>query len=159
MSGANLATIERFYEAFSRCDGGTMEACYAPEIRFSDPAFPDLRGPEAGGMWRMLTSQATDLEIELASHDAEGERGSARWLADYTFSRTGRRVHNDVSASFVFDAEGRITEHTDEFDFYRWSRQALGLPGLLLGWTPIIKGRVREQAAASLESFLAEHPA
>lgn len=154
-----LATIERFYDAFSRCDGATMEACYAPDIRFSDPVFPDLRGREAGGMWRMLTEQATDLEIELASHEADGDRGSARWLADYTFSRTGRKVHNDVTASFRFDDDGLITEHSDDFDFHRWSRQALGLPGLLLGWTPIVRNGVRKQAAASLEQFLAEHPA
>jgi ketosteroid isomerase-like protein len=159
MAATPLATIERFYEAFSRCDGSAMEACYAPDVHFTDPVFPDLRGHEAGGMWRMLTEQATDLEIELASREAEGDRGRARWLADYTFSRTGRKVHNDVMASFRFDSGGLISEHTDDFDFHRWSRQALGLPGLLLGWTPIVRNGVRKQAAASLERFLAEHPA
>jgi len=152
------ATIERFYEAFSRCDGAAMEACYAPDIRFHDPAFGELHGPEAGGMWRMLTTQATDLEVRLADHDASGDHGTARWLADYTFSRTGRKVHNDVSATFRFDDSGLITEHDDEFDFYRWARQALGPPGLLLGWTPIIKGGVRKQARASLQKFLEENP-
>lgn len=154
-----LATIERFYEAFSRCDGEAMGACYAPDIRFSDPVFPDLRGREAGGMWRMLTEQATDLEVELAEHDADAERGTARWIATYTFSRTGRPVRNDVSADFRFNSDGLITEHTDDFDFHRWSRQALGLPGLLLGWTPIVRNGVRKQAASSLEQFLAEDQA
>lgn len=159
MPADNAATIERFYDAFARCDGAAMEACYAPGIHFSDPAFPDLNGPEAGGMWRMLTSQATDLEVRLASHDADGDAGSAEWIADYTFSRTGNKVHNEVSASFSFGDDGLINEHIDDFDFYRWSRQALGLPGLLLGWTPIVRGGVQKQAAASLEKFLAENPA
>ena len=136
-----------------------MEACYSPDVSFSDPVFPDLEGPEAGAMWRMLTGQAKDLEIELAEHSAEAEMGSARWIARYTFTRTGRPVVNDVRARFRFGGDGLITEHIDDFDFHRWARQALGLPGLLLGWTPIVRGGVRKQARASLEEFIAEHPA
>lgn len=135
-----------------------MEACYAPDVRFSDPVFPDLKGPEAGAMWRMLTGGAKDLEIELVEHSAEGDAGSARWIASYTFTRSGRPVVNDVRASFRFGSDGLISEHTDDFDFYRWARQALGPPGLLLGWTPIIKGGVRKQARASLDEFIAEQP-
>ncbi len=36
-------------------------------------------------------------------------------------------------------ADGKIIEHTDEFDIYKWSRQALGLPGILLGWSGYLK--------------------
>ena len=142
-------TIERFYDAFGRCDGDAMAACYAPDVRFSDPVFPDLRGDEAGDMWKMLTSQATDLRIELLEHDDS----SAQWRAHYTFSQTGRPVVNNVSASFRFAGDGLIAEHTDRFDFYRWSRQALGVPGVLLGWSPIIRGAVRRKAGESLARF------
>ena len=68
------------------------------------------------------------------------------------FSQTGRPVVNDVRATFRF-AGGLIAEHRDEFSFHRWSRQALGAPGLLLGWTPLLKASVRRRAAASLASF------
>lgn len=156
MGTSNAATIEKFYAAFAECDGAAMEACYADGVRFSDPAFGELRGPEAGGMWRMLTGQAKDLKIELVEFHASGATGSARWLADYTFSQTGNQVHNDVRASFHFDSHGQITEHDDRFDFWAWSRQALGLPGLLLGWTPLLQGQVRSKARGSLEKFLAE---
>jgi len=155
VSRANTDMIERFYDAFAACDGAGMEACYAPEVSFSDPVFTDLHGPEAGGMWRMLTSQATDLRIELVDHSAEGDTGTARWLADYTFSRTGRPVHNDVRASFRFGPDGLIAEHTDDFDFWAWSRQALGPAGMLLGWTPIVRNPVRKQARENLDRFLA----
>jgi ketosteroid isomerase-like protein len=148
----NAALIERFYRAFGERDGEAMAACYAPGIHFSDPVFPDLRGERAGAMWRMLTSQARDLRIELLEHAAEGDRGTARWRAHYTFTQTGRPVVNDVRASFRF-ADGLIVEHADDFDFHRWSRQALGLSGLLLGWTPIVRNAVRRRAAASLEEF------
>ena len=79
---ANESLIERFYGAFAEKDGAAMAACYAPDVRFSDPVFPDLRGEEAGAMWRMLTGQARDLRIELLERAADDDRGSARWPGD-----------------------------------------------------------------------------
>ena len=131
-----------------------MAACYAPDARFSDPVFGDLEGQEPGAMWRMLTGRADDLKIELMEHEAEADRGSARWVAHYTFTQTGRPVRNDVRARFQF-SDGLIAVHCDEFDFHRWSRQALGLPGLLLGWTPILRASVRRRARAGLDEFIA----
>ena len=101
-------------------------------------------------MWRMLTSQATELRIELLEHTAD----TARWRAHYTFSQTGRPVVNDVRAGFRFDGDGLIADHRDEFSFHRWSRQALGTPGLVLGWTPLLRSKVRRKAAKSLASFM-----
>ena len=104
-------------------------------------------------MWRMLTGRAEDLEVKLAEHEAGDERGSAHWLADYTFS-TGRKVHNDIRAEFRFE-HGLIAEHRDSFSFYTWARQALGPAGLALGWTPMVRGRVKREARARLDEFLA----
>jgi ketosteroid isomerase-like protein len=151
----NAALIDRFYAAFARKDGEAMAACYHPEIRFSDPVFPNLAGPEAGGMWRMLTSRATDLRVEHSAVQADDQTGSAHWEAWYTFATTGRPVHNIIDARFRF-RDGLIVEHTDTFDFWRWSRQALGLPGVLLGWTPIIRGKVQGTAGGQLKKFVAK---
>jgi ketosteroid isomerase-like protein len=153
----NAELIRRFYSAFGARDADTMAACYAPDARFSDPVFPDLRGSEPGAMWRMLVGRSDDLTIELLEHDADADRGSARWLARYTFTQTGRPVENDVRASFRF-AGGLIAEHDDDFDFYRWSRQALGTSGLLLGWTPIVRNAVRRRAREGLDEFMADAP-
>ncbi|MEK6328692.1 MAG: nuclear transport factor 2 family protein [Actinomycetota bacterium] len=154
MPEANAELIRRFYAAFAGRDGGVMAELYAPDARFSDPVFPDLRGSEPGAMWRMLTGRADDLKVELVEHEADGDQGSARWVAHYTFTQTGRPVRNDVRASFRF-ANGLIAEHRDEFDFHRWSRQALGAPGLLLGWTPLLRASVRRRARAGLDEFIA----
>jgi ketosteroid isomerase-like protein len=147
--------IERFYTAFDSCDGEAMEACYVPDARFSDPAFGELRGPEVGAMWRMLTGRARDLSVDLAEHDADGSHGTAHWVAHYTFGPTGRPVVNDVRATFRFD-DGLIAEHDDRFGFHAWARQALGAPGLLLGWTPMLRSKVRGRARADLDRFMAE---
>jgi len=154
MSEANTETIERFYGAFDAGDGETMASCYAPNVQFSDPVFTDLHGHEAGAMWRMLTSAPGELKVELLEHDSDESSGSAHWKAYYTFTDTGRPVVNDIQASFRFE-KGLITEHRDVFSFYAWARQALGTPGLLLGWTPILRAAVRRKAGGRLEEFVA----
>ena len=151
MAHPNAELIERFYAAFARRDGDAMAACYAPDARFSDPVFGELRGSEPGDMWRMLTGRAEDLEVRLVSHEADDATGRANWVADYTF-RTGRRVHNDIQATFRF-RDGLIAEHDDRFSFHTWSRQALGPVGLLLGWTPLLRGKVSREARSGLDAF------
>lgn len=146
-----VEVIERLYGAFSRRDADTMATCYHPEVHFSDPVFTDLNGPEVMKMWRTLLTRSDDIEIVLGDHEAEGQTGSAHWTARYTFSRTGREVVNEIDAEFVF-RDGLIVEHRDSFDFWKWSRMALGAPGLLLGWSPIVKNKVREQSRLLLAS-------
>jgi ketosteroid isomerase-like protein len=151
----NAELIRFFYEAFDHRDGDAMAALYAPDAAFEDPAFGRLTGAEAGDMWRMLTSRAEDLDVELAEHEADADSGSARWIARYTFTRTGRPVVNEVRARFRFSG-GRIVEHIDSFSFWRWSRQALGLIGALLGWAPPLRASVRRRARADLARFRGE---
>jgi ketosteroid isomerase-like protein len=155
MDATNAALIERFYSAFDRHDGDAMAACYAPDARFRDPVFGELNAPETAAMWRMLTARAPDLRVELVEHDADGERGTARWIAHYTFSTTGRPVVNEVRAKFRF-ADGLFAEHFDRFNFWRWSRQALGAPGVLLGWSPGLRLRIHREARMSLARAMQE---
>ena len=155
MTTSNEELIEQFYGAFAQRDGAGMAACYAADVHFSDPVFVDLRGPEAGAMWRMLTERGTDLRVELLERSADGDRGTAHWRAHYTFTQTGRPVVNDVRASLRFGGDGLVTDHVDDFDFHRWARQALGPSGLLLGWTPLLRSAVRRRARAGLDEFMA----
>lgn len=146
--------IRGFYQAFANKDAAAMARCYHPDIAFSDPAFPMLRGAEATAMWAMLTSRAKgDFEIILVDASADAEGGRAQWDAKYTFSQTGNLVHNKISAVFAF-REGKIIRHVDRFPFWRWSSQALGLMGKVLGWSWPLKAMVRRKARASLEGFM-----
>lgn len=159
---ANVALLERFYEAFQRRDHVAMGACYAPDVRFSDPVFPALVGDEARGMWRMLCEAGEDLTLTFEVLEADDTRGRARWEAHYTFGadegRTGRKVHNIIDAEFRF-ADGLIAEHTDRFDLWRWTRMALGPVGVLLGWTPFLQGKVRAMGGKGLRKALAGYAA
>jgi uncharacterized protein len=154
----NRALIERFYAAFDRRDGAEMSACYAPDARFSDPAFGELHGEEVGAMWRMLTGRAEDLSVELRDHTADESAGSANWVATYTFGQTRRPVVNDIQASFRF-RDGLIAEHEDEFDFRRWARQALGVQGIAVALLPPLRAKARQRARTQLEEFCAREAA
>ena len=158
-AGAAQRTITRLYDALSRLDGDTMQACYAPAAQFDDEAF-SLTGPaQIGGMWRMLcsTTQAKGRDVwRLDFRDVTDH--SAHWEAHYRFSATGRMVHNIIDANIQCGPDGLIQRHRDSFDFWRWSRQALGASGLLLGWTSFLRNKVRAQAAANLARFLASSP-
>jgi ketosteroid isomerase-like protein len=148
---------DRFYGAFARRDGAAMAACYAPDATFSDPVFPQLDGTGAGAMWRMLCERGADLVVTHRIESEDGDRVVVRWDADYTFSTTGKKVHNEITATLVVRGE-HIVAHTDVFDFWRWSRQALGVTGWLLGWSGSLQGKVRSTAAGQLDKWRAKHP-
>ena len=105
-------------------------------------------------MWRMLCERATDLRVECGSVRLEGDMARVEWQAWYTYSATGRRVHNRVAASLRLE-QGLIRQHDDVFDLYRWARQALGIKGLVLGWTPPVQRAIHRQAIRSLDAFAA----
>ena len=149
----NEQLIRTFYEAFARGDAAAMVACYADDVEFSDPAFGELKGADAKNMWRMLVERGGgNLEIEFKNVKADAEKGSADWTARYLFSKTGRKVFNEIHAEFEFE-NGRIRRHRDAFDFWKWSRQALGLPGRLLGWSSFLQNKIRQTARRSLREY------
>lgn len=152
----NQDTIQRFYDAFAAKDHETMAECYHPDVAFSDPVFQDLKGWKASAMWRMLCERGTDLEVRSSNIKADDSSGQAHWDADYTFSQTGREVNNFVDASFEF-RDGKIIGHEDDFGLWRWTRQALGMSGVLLGWLPPFQKTIRNRAMKGLESYIEQN--
>ncbi|QQC65811.1 nuclear transport factor 2 family protein [Paraburkholderia ginsengisoli] len=152
MSHPNTELIERFYTAFQRRDAETMVACYADDVVFSDPAFGELQGAEAHDMWRMLVAGAQDFSLTFDSITADDHTGRAHWEAGYLFSQTGCPVVNKIDARFVF-RDGLIVEHRDSFDLWLWMRQAMGVRGTLLGWSPLVRRMLRAQARRGLASY------
>jgi ketosteroid isomerase-like protein len=149
----NAALIAAFYAGLQRRDTAAMGTCYASQVAFQDPVFT-LAGWRARAMWQMLCERGRDLRVEVRDVRADDTTGSAHWEAWYTFSATGRPVHNVIAARFEF-AGGRIIRHVDRFDLHRWAAHALGLKGLLLGWAPPVQRAIRRQAARSLDAFIA----
>ncbi len=149
--------IETFYGCFKQKDYQGMTACYHDNIAFSDPVFTDLKGKQASAMWHMLCERGKDMTLAFSGAQAQGTTGQCHWEATYTFSSTGRKVHNIIDATFDFK-DGKIISHHDQFNLWRWTRMALGTSGILLGWSPIVQNKVRQTAMSGLNAFIEKHP-
>jgi len=157
----NEQTLTRFYTAFSALDADTMASCYAEDASFTDPAFTLYNRRDIGGMWHMLCDATRlknrqDWRLEFSEVRADQDTGHVHWEAYYRFSVSNRLVHNIIEADFRFTPDGLIASHNDSFDFWRWSRQAIGLGGWVLGWSSRFRKQVRAQTHAALQRYLAK---
>jgi ketosteroid isomerase-like protein len=151
----NEQIVQRFYTAFQQLDYATMQDCYSEKAIFNDPVFGILQGDEVSSMWEMLCKNARDFSLVFSNIQMlDVEYTTCNWVATYTFSATGRKVVNKIKAHMRIQ-EGKITEHSDKFDLWKWSRQALGIPGLLFGWSNFIQNKVHKTARKNLEKFMA----
>lgn len=149
----NIELIHNFYNAFANANAEEMVACYDDNISFEDPAFGILRGNDAKNMWRMLIDRSKgNIKINFRNVMANETSGSADWVAEYVFGQTGRKVINSIHAQFEFK-NGRIIKHNDSFDFWKWTQQAFGIKGYLLGWTGFMRNKIREGALEGLKKF------
>ncbi|MBF8151079.1 nuclear transport factor 2 family protein [Winogradskyella sp. F6397] len=147
--------IKTFYTALNNCDGPTMASCYHDAIVFEDPAFGILKGERAKAMWLMLceSQNETNFNVEFSNVNANDNSGSAHWEAHYTFSKTGRKVHNKIDAKFEFK-DGLIIKHTDEFDLHKWAKQALGIKGIFFGGMRFFKNKLQSQTNYMLDNYI-----
>jgi len=149
-------TAVRFYRAFQNGNALEMASCYHPEVQFSDPVFGKLNHAEVCGMWAMLLERSKGaLQLEFTVLSTAADSSQVQWIASYPFGKQKRLVKNLIVAEMQFQ-EGLIVQHHDQFNFWKWSLQALGWSGLLLGWTPWLKNKVRQQSWQILRKYLAE---
>ena len=151
------ALINQFYGSFNDLDSRGMSRCYHQSLTFEDPAFGEMNHYDTCMMWQMLCESQKGKEFEVTHRDLKvnGEEATVTWEAHYFF-RTGRKVHNVINASFKFQ-DGLIVDHRDRFNLYKWSRMALGMQGLLVGWTPFFKSGLEKQTRRMLEKYKAKN--
>ncbi|MFL0100563.1 nuclear transport factor 2-like protein [Tenacibaculum maritimum] len=92
-------------------------------------------------------------KVTFSDIKVDSKNGKANWVAEYLYSETNRKVVNKVSAAFTFK-EGKIATHTDSFDLWKWTKQAMGLVGYLIGWTPFMKNKIQKAANHNLDTFI-----
>ncbi|WP_310559579.1 nuclear transport factor 2 family protein [Flavobacterium sp.] len=149
----NETIIHKFYTAFANANAEQMCKYYHPNVQFRDPAFGFLKGEEVLQMWRMLIERSKgNLKIDFSEIMANEYLGTAQWIATYRFSATNREVINTIESKFHFK-EGLIIKHTDDFNMWKWTTQALGIKGLLLGWTGFMQKKIQDQARMSLHNY------
>jgi len=150
--------INKFYSAFQQLDHRGMNSCYSDDIVFFDPVFGFLRGDEVRSMWEMLCNNAKDFSLTYSNiKHLDDEYSTCEWVATYTFSKTGKKVVNRIKANMLF-ADGKIIEHSDAFSLHRWSSQALGFSGWLLGWNRFFQRKIQNGARKNLVKFMEGRP-
>lgn len=150
----NELLISNFYTSFKSLNADGMNACYSDEIIFFDPVFELLEGNQAKAMWRMLCKNARDFSLTFGNiKDMGDDYYTCDWVATYTFSQTGRRVVNNVKAHMKM-LDGKIVEHSDGFSLHKWSSQALGLSGRLLGWNSFFQRKIKNASRKKLLAYI-----
>ncbi len=150
---SNKELIQKFYTSFQGGQYREMQACYADAVTFSDAVFQNLDDKKTKAMWHMLASGSKDFKLTFQNIKADETSASCDWVAEYTFSLTGRKVVNRVHAEFKIQ-NGKIISHRDSFNFYAWAFQAFGFKGLLLGWTSKFQHAVQIKSTEKLNVFI-----
>jgi len=153
---ASEKLITHFYTCFQNKDFKGMQDCYATNATFNDAIFKNLNANQVKAMWQMLITKGKDMQLEFKLISSTENSASVHWDAYYTFSATGNKVTNRVDATFAIE-NGKIVKHTDQFNFYKWSKQALGFTGILLGWTSFFNKKISAQAMKNLDIFMAKN--
>jgi ketosteroid isomerase-like protein len=149
---------ESFYSAFKNGDAATMASLYHDDAEFHDPAFGALKGSEIRMMWKMLIDRSKgNLMIDYSLVDTDENTAEVKWEARYTFTQTKRPVHNKITARLIFE-DGKIKTHTDYFSLWKWSRQAFGIKGLLLGWTSFFRAKLQQSTRKLLRDYTGKTP-
>jgi len=154
MAANHEELINKFYSAFQKLDHKGMIACYSDDIVFFDPVFGLLRGDEVRAMWEMLCKNAKDFSLTYSNiTHLDEEYSTCEWVASYTFSKTGKKVVNKIKAHMRFE-NGIIVEHSDAFSLHKWSKQAIGFMGWLLGWNRFFQRKIQNGARKNLTKFM-----
>jgi hypothetical protein len=155
--------VGRFFEAFAASDWQTMARCYHDKASFSDPVYPDLREERIVYMWHQLLGAAETSKLKSGSNKAHSlnnlklayrvlfgdeRKAQVQWTATYFYRN--RLVTNQVLSTLAI-WDDKIVRQVDEYNFWRWSRQALGLTGLAFGAMPWYQRSVQRSAQSRLE--------
>jgi limonene-1,2-epoxide hydrolase len=149
----NEVLIHNFFTAFSEKDYRTMQGSYAADATFSDPVFQNLNVAEVQSMWEMFCKRGKDLQLNFEILSVNENQVIAEWIPRYTFSATGKHVVNHITSTFVIVGD-KIIKQTDNFNLYRWTSQALGVKGMLFGWSSFMQNKIRKTAMGNLHKFM-----
>jgi steroid delta-isomerase len=131
-SNAALAAYAEFFSALTpaRLDG--LEHLFAPTARFKDP-FNDVQG--IAGIRRVFEHMYDTLQeprFTVLGQAGEEHIGYLHWRFDFV-SNGERRAITGMSR-VVFDADGRVVEHTDYWDPAEQLYAGIPVLGTVLRW-------------------------
>ena len=140
----NARVLDQFFSAVALGEAAMAGRFYADDARIDLPpiGLRDLPARDARRLWQVLLSDARDLHVQYAVMRADDHGGEVAWIARYTWPPTGRLVTQRLRGQYEFRA-GRIVWQSEGFSLWDCARMALGSRGLLGGWNPLLRARLR----------------
>jgi steroid delta-isomerase-like uncharacterized protein len=102
--------VERFAEAFNRCDVDGLLACFTEDATYGDLFYgPHIGHAALRGMFERMFREGRDYRWQMNSVVMDAHRAAAEWTFSYTATAAvprseGRRVR--FSGMSVFDLDG-----------------------------------------------------
>lgn len=141
---------EHFFGALQRHDVDALVRFYAHEAEFFHPLLGRLTQLQVSAAWRRFVQLTPDLSVRFRIEQVGPGAAEASWTQSYLFHLTGRRVSVSGTSQFLLGRQGgrlQIIKQIDQCDRRQWSRQALGMKGLLLsfvpGWRTFVENELR----------------
>ena len=107
------------------------------------------------GAGKSILLDAFSLALGARGDGTLVRAGAAQGQVTASFELARDHPARAVAAAAEIDVEdGLILRHVDSFGVWAWSRQALGLPGALLGWTPMLHRKVSDSALEGLRAYI-----
>ena len=125
MATANLETVRRFCNAFSRRDPEEILEFFTEDAVYHNMPLPRVQG-KAGikTVLDMFLKPAESVEF-IVLNIAEGEDGAVLTERVDKFSLGGKKVELPVMGVFELEG-GKISAWRDYFDMAAWTRQTSG---------------------------------
>jgi limonene-1,2-epoxide hydrolase len=125
LASANLETVRRFCDAFSRRDPEEILEFFTEDAVYHNMPLPRVQG-KAGikTVLDMFLKPAESVEF-IILNIAEGEDGAVLTERVDKFSLGGKKVELPVMGVFELEG-GKISAWRDYFDMAAWTRQTAG---------------------------------
>ena len=146
------SVLNEFFIAFTNHDVETMLSYYHKDIIYDDIGFGKQKGENAKAVWYFLLGKVDkNAVITFSNIQITKNKGQVNWTTKYTFGK--RKIINQVTATFHFK-DGKIIYHKDDYSLWKWSQQAFGIVGYLIGWSWLFSWFIRWQMQQLLRNFI-----
>lgn len=146
---ASWNRADQLFRAIRFRDVTRAVAAYASEAQIMHPIVGKLTKDQLSGALTVFINRTKTYELHHEIRLAGPASAHVAWSIDHVLFVTGRRVRISGVSELVFEGD-RIVLHRDYLSVRDWSRQALGLKGLVLSWIPSWSRFVAREMRCSL---------
>jgi hypothetical protein len=148
----NWTIIDRLFKAFQSKDADAILAAYSAKCQFNHPLIGCMSKDEFSKAVQIFIRETPDYELAFQINHVSAKRVEVEWTMTHIFHLTGRIIKQNGKTTCFLSANS-VVRQIDQFDRRIWSRQAMGVTGLVLsfvpGWKSFIERELRNTLGIS----------